>query len=368
MAADQIETIRQKGEQPRRNLIDTVAAADEYLSTGKVSEGLAGEQVFGHPQATNVMPQKYGNLIPIRATSREAVEKRLNQAQALFDELAQDIGKVQWAAKQGDKKAKAALKSKNMTEKETVKELLRDETLPALERMLKQFPGEQAQVKATEDAVPSASAAEARPASNWRDAYKRESDLFRRDDILRAIADVESTEQEMADILSLASESEYSSTNTLWAIAQNKASSADTKASALKIRDEIMSEPVLDDGGPDVALSPETKRWMDEATDKYGRDQEPAKAEANTETATKAESPAETKAAVKKTTEKTSPEMTAAEIHQAALAHAQGKKLTRKVIVAETGQVVEMKNQDAVEAITETQRDIDALSALRECL
>ena len=47
---------------------------------------------------------------------------------------------------------------------------------------------------------------------------------------------------------------------------------------------------------------------------------------------------------------------------------AKDKKVTRKAVIAETGQVVELKDQDAVEVITEIRRDIDALEALKLCI
>lgn len=137
IANDQIATHKANGSQPPQHLINKVADAGEYLSTGNVSEGVAGEQVFGHPEATNIYPGKYGNLIPIRASNREGVESRIDRAQKLFDEIAQDTAKVRYAASNGDKKAKAEMKTSRFSEKETIMELLRNETMPALNRLLK---------------------------------------------------------------------------------------------------------------------------------------------------------------------------------------------------------------------------------------
>ena len=50
------------------------------------------------------------------------------------------------------------------------------------------------------------------------------------------------------------------------------------------------------------------------------------------------------------------------------LEFAKGKTVTRQAMIAETGQAIELKNQDAVEVLTELRRDIDALEALKLCI
>lgn len=49
------------------------------------------------------------------------------------------------------------------------------------------------------------------------------------------------------------------------------------------------------------------------------------------------------------------------------LDQATGKKITRQATIAETGETVQLKNQDAAAAIKQLRRDIEALDALRIC-
>lgn len=85
---------------------------------------VVGMSVFGHPEATNIMPDKYANLIPIKVGSLEAVNRRIEKAQKLWDELQSRIVK-----RKGSKPL--------TTEEEVILDLLKTETMPELYRMAK---------------------------------------------------------------------------------------------------------------------------------------------------------------------------------------------------------------------------------------
>jgi molecular chaperone GrpE (heat shock protein) len=146
MYLDNIATKRANKESIPQAWLDGLATIEDQLENRVPGEGIASNQVFGHPQATNIQPDKYGRLVPIRATNREHVERRIKQAQGLLDELQTKWGKAQAviagrtkATPSQKKEAKAYLGSMNGTEDETVIELLRIETLPELNRLLRSF-------------------------------------------------------------------------------------------------------------------------------------------------------------------------------------------------------------------------------------
>jgi hypothetical protein len=81
------------------------------------------EKVFGHPQATNLHPDRYGNLIPIKVNSPDAVRRFIERAQTRVDELQAKLGST----------------GRLDAVEETILSLLREETMPELNRMLKCF-------------------------------------------------------------------------------------------------------------------------------------------------------------------------------------------------------------------------------------
>jgi hypothetical protein len=139
LAEDAIATKKAKGENVPAHLIQKVAELKGNIQRG--SGETAGAEVFGHPQATNIMPQKYGNLIPIKTKTADAVIKRIDKTQDLIDELQRKIGGAEAIVKgqiKGDKKkAKDYFASEGHNEDQTILDLLKTETLPELNRMHK---------------------------------------------------------------------------------------------------------------------------------------------------------------------------------------------------------------------------------------
>lgn len=104
----------------------------------------AGAEVFGHPAATVLGGDKYRNLVPIKVQKGSDMTRRLRDAQAHHDELATKIALAE-AVVQGrikatpakKKEAKSYLSSQQYAEESTVRDLLRNETLPELNRLHK---------------------------------------------------------------------------------------------------------------------------------------------------------------------------------------------------------------------------------------
>ena len=141
MAKDHIKTCHINGKMPGQHLFNMVADAEAYLA-GEVSiEGIAGAQVFGHPQDTNLFVGIYGNFIPIKVSSIQVIERKLEQVQVVYDSLNKSIAETQYKAKQGDRKAKITVKSANFEESILARDLLRTETIPELNRLYKIFKG-----------------------------------------------------------------------------------------------------------------------------------------------------------------------------------------------------------------------------------
>jgi len=120
MVEDQIATHKAKGRKVPKHLIQKLAELKGVVRED--SKDVAGAEVFGHPSATNLMPQKYGNLVPIKASTVEAVDRRIDKAQGLIDKLQSRIVK------------RKGVKPLNIDE-ETILDLLRHETMPELNRM-----------------------------------------------------------------------------------------------------------------------------------------------------------------------------------------------------------------------------------------
>lgn len=148
MLEDNIATKRSKGEQVPQawlNKLDQLKA--EVAGREPPAEGsVASLQVFGHPQATNIRPEEYGGLVPIRFSgSPEGLLPILTRAQRKMQDLGEKIGRAEAIANKkmkGDvKSAKAYLASMQHTEDVTIRDLLRDETLPELNRLLREVQG-----------------------------------------------------------------------------------------------------------------------------------------------------------------------------------------------------------------------------------
>lgn len=124
--ADQIQLIEDAISTKKFNKEEVPSAWYARLSElrGAGPSEIVGMSVFGHPDATNIMPDKYANLIPIKASSLDAINGRIGRAQKLVDELQSRIVK-----RKG---------SKPLTiEEEAVLDLLKTETMPELYRMAK---------------------------------------------------------------------------------------------------------------------------------------------------------------------------------------------------------------------------------------
>lgn len=144
MAQDMIETKKYNGEKPPQHLLDHIAKIDAQLKGENPPGGMASDKVFGHPEATN-FPQ-YANLVPIVAKDASVVEKFIDRAQEHVDSLQKKIGtaeavvrgKIPASVKQ-KKDAKAYLASQQKVEDKTILDMLKEETMPELNRMLRHF-------------------------------------------------------------------------------------------------------------------------------------------------------------------------------------------------------------------------------------
>lgn len=139
---DVIGIKKSKGESIPQGWIDRMGKVQALLNRETGEEGTYSIPVFGHPQATSF--SKYVHLVPIKVRNSSEVRRFMDRAQKEFDILAKKIGKAEAIAKGSIrstpsqvKKAKQYLSSMEHTEDETFRDLIRDETLPELIRLLK---------------------------------------------------------------------------------------------------------------------------------------------------------------------------------------------------------------------------------------
>jgi|GEM_PF-1165837 len=121
---DQIATRKANKQKVPQHLYDKLNEWTALLEgREKPGESVVSLEVFGHPSATNIRSEKYGNLIPIKVKDKATVEKRINKTQKLIDELQAKLGK----------------NKKLSVEEETILGLLKNETMPELNRLWKQL-------------------------------------------------------------------------------------------------------------------------------------------------------------------------------------------------------------------------------------
>lgn len=100
-----------------------------------------GQEVFGHPSATNVGGGKFSNLIPLKVKDTDTVDRKIDSAQKHLDEVRKRLYGAEAASKGKDKatqkQAQAYLNSHQATEDRTVVEMLEKETMPELQRLRK---------------------------------------------------------------------------------------------------------------------------------------------------------------------------------------------------------------------------------------
>jgi hypothetical protein len=143
MYNDAIDTNKSMGRPAKQEWLDNRAKVQALLSGNQVDVGVHSNLVFGHPQATNILPRVYGNLVPIVVRKRSDVVKYLDKVQKLIDQLQSKIGRAEAVAKgktgtpAKKKEAQKYLSSMEHTEESTVLDLLRNETARELERLLK---------------------------------------------------------------------------------------------------------------------------------------------------------------------------------------------------------------------------------------
>lgn len=137
---DNMETRRLQGQDSLPGHRRKLAELDALLKGEQVEAGaIASEQLFGHPEATNIGGGKYSNLLPIRVADREKVERYRDRAQKALDEVQSKLSTAEaitkGAIKGNKKQAQAYLASQQAVEDSTVRDLLRHETLPELRRL-----------------------------------------------------------------------------------------------------------------------------------------------------------------------------------------------------------------------------------------
>jgi hypothetical protein len=145
MILDQMGTRKGNGTPIPKGHRRRLAEIDAILAGGTPEPGvLASMPVFGHPEATDIRPDLYANLIPLNVRSRDSVEWRIDKAQKALDEVAGRLANAELVLRgaiTGDrKKAKQYADSMAHTEDTLIRDLLRDETLPELNRLWKALP------------------------------------------------------------------------------------------------------------------------------------------------------------------------------------------------------------------------------------
>ena len=139
---DTININKLMGRKPVQAHLDNLAEVKSFLSGEKTSGGIASMPVFGHPEATNISPFIYGNLIPLVAKNTDTVDRFLARTQKAIDKLQKRISLSEAIAKRHVKatpsqikKAKTYLCSANKDHDDVVRDLLLRETIPELTRL-----------------------------------------------------------------------------------------------------------------------------------------------------------------------------------------------------------------------------------------
>lgn len=145
MYLDNIKTKRENGQPVPQQWLDSLAMINDQLAGRVRGEGIASEQVFGHPEVTS--DPKYSNLVPIRVSDRASVDRRIQKAQAIIDALQEEFGKTQAiahgnisASRNERKLAAEKMASANFSDRMDNLRLLREETMPELNRLHKLLP------------------------------------------------------------------------------------------------------------------------------------------------------------------------------------------------------------------------------------
>ncbi len=143
MYKDVISLKREKGEPIPRKWLQGLAKLEGGSAKG--DDWIYSDKVFGHPQATNI--HGYQHLIPIKikAGDYKTIERKLDHVQKVFDKLGTKLGKIEAIAKgrvratPAQKKAAAKkLRSHEITEIQTIMDMLRDETMKELQSLYKE--------------------------------------------------------------------------------------------------------------------------------------------------------------------------------------------------------------------------------------
>jgi len=147
MYKDAIAIKKAKGEPIPQKWLDGMADISDKRGGRTPETGLvASNHVFGHPETTQ--DPKYANLIPIRVGDIESVNRKTEQAQEIYNQLASKISTAQWQEKNkktNPKAAKAAsayLQSHEGQSDIQNRDMLRNETMPELQRLRRELAGQ----------------------------------------------------------------------------------------------------------------------------------------------------------------------------------------------------------------------------------
>jgi len=152
LLTDHIATRKSQGLPPKQEHLNKLAEVEDRLAGKQESsdEYISSNKIFGHPEATSMMPNIYGNLVPIKIRKGENVDRWIDKAQKEVDALQKKIGTAEAVAKKqiksnpkGITQAKRYLSSAEHTEDQSILESLREETLPELSRLNKQLASQQ---------------------------------------------------------------------------------------------------------------------------------------------------------------------------------------------------------------------------------
>jgi hypothetical protein len=144
MMHDMVKTKKKNG-QPYQNLVDRIAIANQIDSSSEEvdTDSIYAERASGHPENQDHALTK--NLIPIKIKDTESAARKLDRANEIYSIAVGKLAKAKYdlsQAKTAAAKKKAKAEITRLQDKEGIHEdsvgALRDETIPALERLYKE--------------------------------------------------------------------------------------------------------------------------------------------------------------------------------------------------------------------------------------
>ncbi len=93
---DNTATRRNNGEAIPQRWLDEAARLKAKKNNRPMGKGPASLPVFGHPEATNIQPHLYANLIPLHADSHETLDRYERRTRELHAGLVEKLGMARY--------------------------------------------------------------------------------------------------------------------------------------------------------------------------------------------------------------------------------------------------------------------------------